>query len=72
MATGQGSAVGTSAWLDSKVISGRLRQSVRTLGAVYWKVITLKSIGTATSGETVIQFVAFGIKNVGLWGGLTL
>ena len=69
MATGQGSAVGTSAWLDSKVISGRLRQLIqKTLGSVSWVVVALESFGTQTINVTVIQFVAFGIKNACLWG----
>ena len=29
---------------------------------------TLKSVGTTAISDTGFQFVAFGIKNVGLWG----
>ena len=55
------------------VISGRLRPTGLALGTVGWKVVALKSVGaTTTTYETVFQFVAFGIKSAGLWGGLTL
>ena len=54
------------------VVSGRLRQTVLTLGTVSWLVVALESFGTATTYVTVFQFVAFGIKSLGLWGGLTL
>ena len=70
MATGTN--MGTSTMKATAVISGRLRLTVHSLGAVYWMVVTLKSIGTTTTGGTVFQFVAFGIKSAGLWGGLTL
>ena len=66
MATG--AAVGTSTRKASTVISGRLRQTELTLGTVDWLVVSLESIGTVTTSEAVFQFVAFGIKNVGLWG----
>jgi len=52
----------------TSVFSGRLRQTEHSLGAVYWMVFTLESFGTTTTSVTVFQFVAFGIKNVGLWG----
>jgi hypothetical protein len=60
--------VGASTLKATTVISGRLRLSVQTLGTVYCLVVTLKSIGTTTASVTVFQFVAFGIKNAGLWG----
>ena len=60
--------MGTSAVKATPVISGRLRQAVLTLGSVHCLLVALKSIGTAATVVTVFQFVAFGIKNVGLWG----
>ena len=60
--------MGSSTMKATAVIAGRLRQTVQTLGTVYWMVVALKSIGTTTTNETVFQFVAFGIKNAGLWG----
>ena len=58
---------------------GRLRQSQMPLGAVDWMVMVclflwerlmdmLESGVTTTNLDTAFQFVAFGIKNVGLWG----
>jgi hypothetical protein len=36
-------------------------------------VVTLESIGTTTATyEAVFQFVAFGIKTMGLWGGILM
>jgi hypothetical protein len=35
---------------------------------VNWVVVALKSNGTTTTYGTAFQFVAFGIKNAGLWG----
>ena len=64
-----GTKMGTSELKASAVISGRLRLTVRTLGAVHWLLVSLLSIGTTTTAKvTVFQFVAFRIKNVGLWG----
>ena len=66
-----GTTVATSSMKVSTVISGRLRQAVRSLGTVSCSVVGLKSIGTAAASGTVFQFVAFGIKKRGLVGGLT-
>ena len=65
-----GTAMGTSTLKATTVISGRLRQTGQTLGTVNWVgvVVALESIGTTASIGAVCQFVAFGIKNVGLWG----
>ena len=63
-----GATLGTSSGKAAKVISGRLRPTIFSLGSVYWKVITLKSIGAKPTRAGVIQFVAFRIKNGGLWG----
>ena len=72
--------MGASAVEAAPVFSGRLRRAVssikmtpgHSLGSVACLVVAVKSIGSPTSIVTVIQFVAFGIKNVGLWGGLTI
>ena len=49
------------------VISGRLRHTdIRLVPSLSGG--TLKSIGTTATNVTVFQFVAFGIKSVGLWG----
>jgi len=63
-----GTTMGASTLKATSVISGRLRLSEQTLGAVYCMVVTLESVGAATTSGTVFQFVAFGIKNAGLWG----
>ena len=60
--------MGTSTMKATAVISGRLRLTVRTLGAVFWIIVTLESFGATTTSDTVFQFVAFGIKSAGLWG----
>ena len=59
-----GTAMVTSTAEVATVISGRLRQTVQSLGAVYSTVAALQSIGTTTANVKVFQFVAFGIKNV--------
>ena len=67
-----GTAMGTSALKAATVFSGRLRQTEQTLGTVYCMVVALESIGATAPDGAVFQFVAFGIKSAGLWGGLTL
>jgi len=54
--------------MEASVISGRLRPTEQALGTVGCMVVTLESFGTTAANVTVLQFVAFGIKNVGLWG----
>ena len=68
LAGGYRNTMGASAMKATAVISGRLRLTVHTLGTVYCMVVALKSFGTTTTVDTVFQFVAFGIKNAGLWG----
>ena len=66
-----GTTMGTSSVEATPVVSGRLRLTGLTLGAVYWMVGSLKSFGaTTTNNATVFQFVAFGMNRGGLWDGV--